>query len=72
MKIFQKKGKKVKSLLSKLRTKRLCAGLRLVDVVKLSGYSIGWISEAERGKRKINPDVQKRLFEIYRINRSQQ
>jgi transcriptional regulator with XRE-family HTH domain len=56
--------------MSKLRTRRLCARLRLADAVRLSGYSIGWISEAERGLRKIRPDVEKRLLEIYRIERA--
>jgi len=60
----------METLLSPERAARLLARLRLEDAARLSGYSSGMLSMAERGLRRMRPKIKKRLLEIYRIERA--
>ncbi len=58
----------MKTVLNPMRAARLLAGMRLKDAALIAGCSLNFISVCERGKRRLRPDVEAKLFEIYTIN----
>ncbi len=57
----------MKTILLPIRAARLLAGMRLRDAALIAGCSINFMSLCERGKRRLRPDVEAKLFEIYTI-----
>lgn len=57
----------MKTVLDPMRAARLLADMRLRDAALIAGCSINFMSLCERGKRRLRPDVEAKLFEIYTI-----